>query len=44
MNLAKIYSAQFDILNSFIVEVEVDITKSGIGGYKSSGEVKCDKK
>jgi magnesium chelatase family protein len=37
MNLAKIYSAQFDILNSFIVEVEVDITKSGIGGYKIVG-------
>ncbi len=28
MNLAKIYSTQFDILNSFIVEVEVDIVKN----------------
>lgn len=37
MNLAKIYSAQFDILDSFIVEVEADVTKSGIGGYKIVG-------
>lgn len=28
MNLAKIYSTQFDVLNSFIVEVEVDIVKN----------------
>ena len=28
MNLAKIYSTQFDILNSFVVEVEVDIVKN----------------
>lgn len=27
MNLSKIYSTQFDILNSFVVEVEVDIIK-----------------
>ena len=27
MNLAKIYSTQFDVLNSFIVEVEVDVVK-----------------
>ncbi len=32
MNLSKIYSAQFDVLNSFIVEVEVDINKKGVGG------------
>ena len=37
MNLAKIYSAQFDILNSFIVEVEIDIHKSGIPSYKIVG-------
>lgn len=37
MNLAKIYSAQFDILNSFIVEVEVDINKSGMPNYKIVG-------
>ena len=28
MNLAKIYSTQFDVLNSFVVEVEVDIVKN----------------
>ncbi len=28
MNLSKIYSTQFDILSSFIVEVEVDIVKN----------------
>ncbi len=32
MNLAKVYSAQFDILDSFIVEVEIDISKGGTGG------------
>jgi magnesium chelatase family protein len=37
MNLAKVYSAQFDILNSFIVEVEVDINKSGMPNYKIVG-------
>ncbi len=37
MYLSKIYSAQFDILDSFIVEVEVDIAKAGAGGYKIVG-------
>lgn len=37
MNLSKIYSAQFDILNSFIVELQVDINKSGIPNYKIVG-------
>lgn len=37
MHLAKIYSAQFDILNSFIVEVEVDINKSGLTSFKIVG-------
>ncbi len=32
MNLSKIYSAQYDLNSSFIVEVEVDINKEGIGG------------
>ena len=27
MNLAKVYSTQFDVLKSFIVEVEIDIEK-----------------
>jgi len=29
MNLAKIFSTQFDYLKSFVVEIEVDLTKSG---------------
>ena len=37
MNLAKVYSAQFDVLNSFIVEIEVDIYKSGVPVFKIVG-------
>ncbi len=37
MHLSKIYSAQFDILNSFVVEVEVDINKSGTPSFKIVG-------
>jgi len=37
MNLSKIYSAQFDVLKSFIVEIEVDIYKSGIPSFKIVG-------
>ena len=37
MHLAKIYSAQFGILNSFIVEVEIDVYKSGLASFKIVG-------
>ena len=37
MHLSKVYSAQFDVLNSFVVEVEVDINKSGIPSFKIVG-------
>ncbi len=37
MNLAKISSCQFDVLNSFIVTIEVDIYKKGLPSFKIVG-------
>ena len=37
MNLAKVYSTQFDVLKSFIVEVEVDIMSKKIPSFKIVG-------
>ncbi len=37
MNLSKVYSAQFDVLKSFIVEIEADIVKKGNPVFKIVG-------
>ncbi len=37
MNLSKIYSCQFDVLKSFIVDVEVDLNKQGLPQFKIVG-------
>lgn len=37
MNLSKVFSAQFDVVKSFIVEVEADIVKKGSPVFKIVG-------